>query len=82
VHRAVASDTVAQEAESLVAELAAAATVAVGLTKLLVHRSLTVDLERHLADEALTIELSSRTDDFKNRARNVREHNDPGFQGR
>ena len=59
-----------------------AATVAVGLAKLLVHRSLTVDLERHLADEAMALELSSRSDDFKNRAKNIRERNDPGFQGR
>jgi len=82
VHRAVPSDTVAHEADSLIIGLATAATVAVGLTKLLVHRSLTVDLERHLADEALAIELSSRTGDFQNRAQNVRERNDPGFRGR
>jgi 2-(1,2-epoxy-1,2-dihydrophenyl)acetyl-CoA isomerase len=82
VHRAVPVDEVAGEAATLVAELASAATVAVGLAKLLVHRSLTVDLERHLADEALALELSSRSDDFKNRAKNVRDHDDPGFQGR
>lgn len=82
VHRAVPVDEVAGEAESLVAELAAAATVAVGLAKLLVHRGLTVDLEHQLADEAMALELSSRSDDFKNRAKNVRERNDPGFQGR
>ncbi len=82
VHRAVASDAVAREAEALVAELASAATVAVGLAKLLVHRSLTVDLERHLADEALAIELSSRSDDFKERGRAAREGRNPDFRGR
>jgi 2-(1,2-epoxy-1,2-dihydrophenyl)acetyl-CoA isomerase len=82
VHRAVPVDEVAGEAEALVGELASAATVAVGLAKLLVHRSLTVDLEHQLADEAWALELSSRTDDFKNRAKNVGERNDPGFEGR
>jgi 2-(1,2-epoxy-1,2-dihydrophenyl)acetyl-CoA isomerase len=82
VHRAVPVDEVEGEAAALVAELATAATVAVGLAKLLVHRSLTVDLERHLADEAFALELSSRSDDFKDRAKNIAEHNDPRFQGR
>jgi 2-(1,2-epoxy-1,2-dihydrophenyl)acetyl-CoA isomerase len=82
VHRAVAADAVAQEADSLVAELAGAATVAVGLAKLLVQRSLTVDLERHLADEALAIELSSRSDDFKEPGRARREGRAPDFRGR
>ena len=82
VHRAVPVDEVAGEAEALVTELASAATVAVGLAKLLVHRSLTVDLERHLADEALAIELSSRSDDFKNRRQERPRGRDPDFQGR
>ena len=82
VHRAVAAGKVEQEAEDLVRELADAATVAVGLAKLLVHRSLTVDLERHLADEALAIELSSRSDDFKEPGRARREGRAPDFRGR
>ena len=51
----------------------AAATVAVGLTKLLVQRGLAVDLERHLADEAFAMELSSRSEDFQEFARSARE---------
>jgi 2-(1,2-epoxy-1,2-dihydrophenyl)acetyl-CoA isomerase len=82
VHRSVPADAVAGEAEALVAELASAATVAVGLAKLLVHRGLTVDLEHHLADEALALELSSRSDDFKEHARARRDRRDPDFQGR
>jgi len=69
-------------ANELVAELASAATVAVGLTKLLVQRSLTVDLERHLADEALAMELSSRSEDFHENARAKREKRAPEFRGR
>jgi 2-(1,2-epoxy-1,2-dihydrophenyl)acetyl-CoA isomerase len=82
VHRAATATSVAEEAEVLVRELAEAATVAVGLTKLLVQRSLTVDLERHLADEALAIELSSRSVDFQEFARARRERREPGFEGR
>jgi 2-(1,2-epoxy-1,2-dihydrophenyl)acetyl-CoA isomerase len=82
VYRAVPAEEVAGEAEALVTELASAATVAVGLAKLLVHRSLTVDLERHLADEALAIELSSRSDDFKEPGRARREGRVPDFRGR
>jgi 2-(1,2-epoxy-1,2-dihydrophenyl)acetyl-CoA isomerase len=82
VHRAVPARAVAHAAEELVTELAGAATVAVGLTKLLVQRSLTVDLERHLADEALAIELSSRSEDFQESARARREKREPGFEGR
>ena len=72
-------DSVARE---LVDELASAATVAVGLSKLLIHRGLDVDLERHLADEALAIELSSRSDDFHEHSRARREKRDPKFEGR
>jgi 2-(1,2-epoxy-1,2-dihydrophenyl)acetyl-CoA isomerase len=82
VHRAVATEAVAAEAEALVTELASAATVAVGLAKLLVQRSLTVDHERHHADEALAIELSSRSDDFKEPGRARREGRAPDFRGR
>lgn len=82
VHRAVASDAVAGEAAALAVELTSAATVAIGLAKLLVQRSLTVDLERHLADEALAIELSSRSDDFKEHGRARRDGRPSDFQGR
>lgn len=82
VHRAVPEQAVAPAAEALVTELAGAATVAVGLTKLLVQRSLTVDLERHLADEALAIELSSRSTDFQEFAGARRDRREPHFDGR
>lgn len=82
VHRAAPEKSVAVIAEALVTELAGAATVAVGLTKLLVQRSLTVDLERHLADEALAIELSSRSTDFQEFARARKDRREPDFEGR
>ena len=82
VHRAVADAQLDATAGDLVNELASAATVAVGLSKLLIHRGLTVDLERHLADEALAIEVSSRSDDFHEHSRARREKRDPKFEGR
>jgi 2-(1,2-epoxy-1,2-dihydrophenyl)acetyl-CoA isomerase len=82
VQQAVPADRVDAVANEMVDELAMAATVAVGLSKLLIHRGLGVDLERHLADEALAIELSSRTDDFHEYARARREKRDPRFEGR
>jgi 2-(1,2-epoxy-1,2-dihydrophenyl)acetyl-CoA isomerase len=82
VHQAVPTEHVDASAERLIDELASAATVAVGLSKLLIHRGLGVDLERHLADEALAIELSSRSDDFHEHARARRDKRDPKFQGR
>jgi 2-(1,2-epoxy-1,2-dihydrophenyl)acetyl-CoA isomerase len=82
VHRAVPAAEAAATADELVAELARSATVAVGLAKLLVQRGLTLDLERQLADEALAIELSSRSEDFAEHWRARREKRDPDFTGR
>ena len=82
IHRAAPERSVAVVAEELVTELAGAATVAVGLTKLLVQRGLTVDLERHLADEAFAMELSSRSSDFQEFARARKEDREPNFEGR
>jgi 2-(1,2-epoxy-1,2-dihydrophenyl)acetyl-CoA isomerase len=82
VHRSVALEELVAAGEQLLARLAAAPTVALGLTKLLVHRGLSSDLERHLADEAFAMELSSRSDDFKEYGRAAKERRDPGFEGR
>jgi 2-(1,2-epoxy-1,2-dihydrophenyl)acetyl-CoA isomerase len=82
VHRSVPAIEVDATAEALVDRLAASATVAVGLAKSLVHRSLSADLDRHLADEAMAIELSSRSADFKEWSQAKRDGRDPDFTGR
>jgi 2-(1,2-epoxy-1,2-dihydrophenyl)acetyl-CoA isomerase len=82
VQQAVPAAQIDTTAEGLVDELASSATVAVGLSKLLIHRGLSVDLERHLADEALAIEVSSRSDDFHEHTSARRERRDPKFEGR
>ena len=69
-------------AEALTAGLASGPTVALGLTKWLVHTGAGLDLERHLANEALALELSSRTADFREGLTALAERRDPGFEGR
>ncbi len=82
VHRAVPAAELEAAGDELVARLAAAPTVALGLTKLLVHRGLTADLDRHLAEEAWAMEVSSRSDDFKEHGRAARDKRDPDYRGR
>jgi len=82
VHRAVPAAEVDATGEELIGRLAAGPTVALGLTKLLVHRGLTADLDRHLADEAWAMEVSSRSDDFKEYGQARAEKRDPEFKGR
>ena len=82
VYRAVESADVDNAADQVAARLAAGPTVALGLTKWLVHRGTARVFEEHLADEAFAMELSSRTDDFKEGLRALAEKRDPDFSGR
>ncbi|MGP0030473.1 MAG: enoyl-CoA hydratase/isomerase family protein [Acidimicrobiales bacterium] len=82
VHRAVPAAGLDDAGRELVDRLAAAPTVAIGLTKLLLHRGLTSDIDRHLADEAWSMEVSSRSDDFKEYGQASREKRAPRFTGR
>ncbi len=82
VHRAVPADEVATEAEALVAGLATGPTVALGLTKWLLHRGASSSLEEHLRDEAFAMELSSRSEDFREGLAAFTEKRNPRFTGR
>ena len=82
VHRALPEAELDAAADALVARLAVAPTVAVGLAKLLIHRGLTADIDRHLVDEAYAMEVSSRSEDFKEFASASSERRDPRFEGR
>ncbi len=82
VHAAVGADRVDDEAGARAARLAAGPTVALGLTKWLLHTGAGLDLERHLANEALALELSSRTADFREAQAARRDRRQPGFEGR
>ena len=67
---------------ALAAELASGATFAYGLTKQLVHRHATADLAQALEDEAIAIEMTIRSDDFKEGMRAFVEKRAPEFRGR
>jgi 2-(1,2-epoxy-1,2-dihydrophenyl)acetyl-CoA isomerase len=82
VHAAVAPGAVDDEAERLVAQLAAGPTVALGLTKWLLQRGEAAELGVHLADEAFALELSSRSEDFREGLSAFREKRAPTFKGR
>ncbi len=82
IHRAVPTDEVEAAAEALARELAAGPTVALGLTKWLIHAGSGLDIERHLGNEAFAMELSSRSPDFREGMSAMREKRSPEFGGR
>jgi 2-(1,2-epoxy-1,2-dihydrophenyl)acetyl-CoA isomerase len=82
IHRAVADDELDAAAEALVAGLAAGATVALGLAKRAIHRSLDVGLAEALEHEAVALELAARTGDFKEGLQAFTERRPPTFEGR
>ena len=82
IHRAVATDALDRVVDEIVDRLAAGPTVALGLTKWLLHEGAGVSLEQHLANEAFAMELSSRTDDFREGLAAFREKRTPRFEGR
>jgi 2-(1,2-epoxy-1,2-dihydrophenyl)acetyl-CoA isomerase len=78
----VDDDELDAETERLVLELATSATVSIGLTKLLVHRSLELPFGQALAQEGLAEELSIRSRDFKEGLAAFVEKRPPDFEGR
>jgi 2-(1,2-epoxy-1,2-dihydrophenyl)acetyl-CoA isomerase len=82
VHRALPSGDLSSEAEALAARLAGGPTVALGLTKWLLHRGSSVSLEEHLREEAFAMELSSRSEDFREGLAAFAEKRAPRFTGR
>jgi 2-(1,2-epoxy-1,2-dihydrophenyl)acetyl-CoA isomerase len=82
VHAVVPAAERAAATEEVVGRLAGGPTVALGLTKWLLHSSWSQGVEQHLRDEAFALELSSRSEDFKEGLRAFREKRDPDFGGR
>ena len=82
IHQVVGEADVDTSADELIGRLVAAPTLALGLTKWLVHAGAGLGLEQHLANEAFALELSSRSDDFKEGMVAMREKRDPRFTGR
>jgi 2-(1,2-epoxy-1,2-dihydrophenyl)acetyl-CoA isomerase len=81
-HRAVPAAEVDATAEALALQLASGPTVALGLTKWLLHTADEHTLEQHLRDEAFAMELSSRSEDFREGLQAFLDKRDPRFGGR
>lgn len=81
VHRAVPAAELTVAADELVAGLAAGPTVALGLTKWLLHAGVQAPLEQHLRSEAFAMELGSRTEDFREGLAAFKEKRPARFEG-
>ncbi len=82
IHRSVAPSDLEAEVGKLVASLATGPTVALGLTKDLLAKGASCSLEAQLDHEAMALELSSRTADFKEGLAAFTERRPPRFLGR
>lgn len=82
IHRCVPDDQVAAAAEGLVRRLAQGPTVAIGLTKSCIRSSLELAMTEAMAKEALALELSSRSSDFREGLAAFRERREPAYRGR
>jgi 2-(1,2-epoxy-1,2-dihydrophenyl)acetyl-CoA isomerase len=82
IHRAVPEADVEDAADALCARLAQGATVAIGLAKSCIQGSLALPLAEAMAKEALALELSSRSTDFREGLAAFRERRDPVYEGR
>ncbi|MDT5223249.1 MAG: 2-(1,2-epoxy,2-dihydrophenyl)acetyl-CoA isomerase [Mycobacterium sp.] len=82
IHGAYREDELDTAAAALVNQLAASPTVALGLTKWLLQSGNGLDIDRHLQNEAMALELSSRSEDFKEGLAAFKDKRDPRFTGR
>ncbi|MCB0995319.1 MAG: enoyl-CoA hydratase/isomerase family protein [Acidimicrobiales bacterium] len=82
IHRAVPAGELDAVATELVQTLASAPTVAVGLTKRCMHRALESGVVVAMEAEANALELTSRTQDFKEGLVAFRERRPADFRGR
>jgi 2-(1,2-epoxy-1,2-dihydrophenyl)acetyl-CoA isomerase len=82
IHRAVPIAELEAAVDELVAELAAGPTVAIGLMKRGVNAALVGGIVEAMEAEAMALELSSRTGDFREGLAAFTERRDPEFKGR
>lgn len=82
IHRAVPDDELDAAADALTGELVSSATVAIGLTKRCINASLDSGVVDAMEHEALALELSSRSADFREGLSAFTERRDARFTGR
>jgi len=82
IHGAVPGGQLDAAVAELVTRLASGPTVALGLAKWLLQAGSGIALDQHLANEAFALELSSRTDDFREGMTAFRERRPPNFEGK
>jgi 2-(1,2-epoxy-1,2-dihydrophenyl)acetyl-CoA isomerase len=82
IHRAVAGADLAAAVDALADELCAGATVALGLTKHCINGALNGTLTEAMEREAMALEVSSRSADFREGLSAFRDRRDPSFEGR
>ena len=82
VHRAVPPDDLDRVTDELVGVLVGGPTVALGLTKWLLHAGASLTLDEHLRNEGFAMELSSRSEDFREGLQAFKERRTPEFGGR
>jgi 2-(1,2-epoxy-1,2-dihydrophenyl)acetyl-CoA isomerase len=81
IHASVPDDELDAAASLLIDRLANSATVAVGLTKRCINRSMETGLTQAMEAEAFALELASRTADFKEGLAVFTERRSPRFAG-
>jgi len=82
IHAAVPDDQVDGEAEALAVHLAQGPTVALGLAKWLLTAGADTGLADQLRNEAFALELSSRSEDFREGLASFRDKREPEYRGR
>jgi 2-(1,2-epoxy-1,2-dihydrophenyl)acetyl-CoA isomerase len=82
VHAALPGPELQGASEELLRTLAAGPTVTLGFTKWLLHVSAASPFDRQLEHEALALELSSRSEDFREGLTAFKEKRPPRFSGR